>query len=63
MEIEHLVGTMIEIPRAALTADEIAKSAEFFSFGTNDTWEGYCGINSYSSLHSKQIHTHTHKCK
>jgi len=34
--IEHLVGTMIEIPRAALTADEIAKSAEFFSFGTND---------------------------
>ncbi len=35
-EIHHLVGTMIEIPRAALTADEIAKSAEFFSFGTND---------------------------
>ncbi|MFC2114109.1 pyruvate, phosphate dikinase, partial [Bacteroidota bacterium] len=34
--INHLVGTMIEIPRAALTADEIAQSAEFFSFGTND---------------------------
>jgi pyruvate, orthophosphate dikinase len=34
--IDHLVGTMIEIPRAALTADEIAESAEFFSFGTND---------------------------
>lgn len=34
--IKHLVGTMIEIPRAALVADEIAKSAEFFSFGTND---------------------------
>jgi len=34
--IEYLVGTMIEIPRAALVADEIAKSAEFFSFGTND---------------------------
>jgi pyruvate,orthophosphate dikinase len=34
--IEHLVGTMIEIPRAALTADLIAESAEFFSFGTND---------------------------
>jgi pyruvate,orthophosphate dikinase len=33
---EYLVGTMIEIPRAALTADEIAESAEFFSFGTND---------------------------
>jgi pyruvate,orthophosphate dikinase len=35
-KIEYLVGTMIEIPRAALTADEIAKKAEFFSFGTND---------------------------
>jgi pyruvate, orthophosphate dikinase len=34
--IEYLVGTMIEVPRAALTADEIAESAEFFSFGTND---------------------------
>ncbi len=34
--IEYLVGTMIEVPRAALTANEIAKSAEFFSFGTND---------------------------
>ncbi len=33
---EYLVGTMIEIPRAALTADKIAESAEFFSFGTND---------------------------
>ena len=35
-EIKYTVGTMIEIPRAALTADEIAKEAEFFSFGTND---------------------------
>jgi pyruvate, orthophosphate dikinase len=34
--IEYLVGTMIEVPRAAVIADEIAKSAEFFSFGTND---------------------------
>jgi pyruvate,orthophosphate dikinase len=34
--IDYMVGTMIEIPRAALTADEIAESAEFFSFGTND---------------------------
>jgi pyruvate,orthophosphate dikinase len=34
--IEYLVGSMIEVPRAALTADEIAQSAEFFSFGTND---------------------------
>ncbi len=35
-DIKYHVGTMIEIPRAALTADEIAKEAEFFSFGTND---------------------------
>ena len=36
VEMKYEVGTMIEIPRAALTADEIAKEAEFFSFGTND---------------------------
>ncbi len=40
--VEYLIGTMIELPRAALTADQIAKHAEFFSFGTNDltqmTW-------------------------
>ena len=36
VEMKYTVGTMIEIPRAALTADEIAKEAEFFSFGTND---------------------------
>ena len=36
VELKYLVGTMIEIPRAALTADEIAKEAEFFCFGTND---------------------------
>ncbi len=35
-QMEYHIGTMIEIPRAALTADEIAKEAEFFSFGTND---------------------------
>ena len=35
-DLKYLVGTMIEIPRAALTADEIAKEAQFFSFGTND---------------------------
>src|SRR2546422_5931493 len=34
--VPYLVGTMIELPRAALTADEIAKEADFFSFGTND---------------------------
>ena len=36
VKLEYKVGTMIEIPRAAITADEIAKEAEFFSFGTND---------------------------
>ena len=36
VKFDYLVGTMIEIPRAALTADEIAQEAEFFSFGTND---------------------------
>lgn len=36
VRVEYLVGTMIEVPRAALTADEIAQEAEFFSFGTND---------------------------
>jgi pyruvate,orthophosphate dikinase len=36
VEVEYLIGTMIEVPRAALTADQIAEEAEFFSFGTND---------------------------
>jgi len=36
VELKYLVGTMIEIPRACVTADEIAKEADFFSFGTND---------------------------
>jgi pyruvate,orthophosphate dikinase len=36
VEVDYMVGTMIEIPRAALTADQVAESAEFFSFGTND---------------------------
>ena len=36
VRVDYLVGTMIEVPRAALTADEIATEAQFFSFGTND---------------------------
>jgi pyruvate,orthophosphate dikinase len=36
VKVEYLIGTMIEVPRAALTADQIAEEAEFFSFGTND---------------------------
>jgi pyruvate,orthophosphate dikinase len=40
-----LLGTMIEIPRAAITADEIAETAEFFSFGTNDLTQMTCGLS------------------
>ena len=43
--IEYLVGTMIELPRAALRAGEIAGSAEFFSFGTNDLTQTTFGIS------------------
>jgi pyruvate,orthophosphate dikinase len=43
--IEYKFGTMIEIPRAALTADEIAEYAEFFSFGTNDLTQTTYGIS------------------
>ena len=43
--VEFLVGTMIEVPRAALTADEIAKTAEFFSFGTNDLTQTTLGMS------------------
>lgn len=43
--LEYKIGTMIEIPRAALTADEIAESAEFFSFGTNDLTQMTFGIS------------------
>lgn len=43
--IPYLVGTMIELPRAALVADEIARSAEFFSFGTNDLTQTTFGIS------------------
>src|SRR5215510_14944749 len=44
-KIEYLVGTMIELPRAALTADKIAQEAEFFSFGTNDLTQTTYGIS------------------
>jgi pyruvate, orthophosphate dikinase len=45
VQIEYSVGTMIEIPRAALTADEIAETAEFFSFGTNDLTQTALGLS------------------
>ncbi len=44
-KIDYLVGTMIEIPRACVVADEIAKSAEFFSFGTNDLTQTTLGMS------------------
>ncbi len=44
-KIEYLIGTMIEIPRAALTAEEIAAEAEFFSFGTNDLTQMTMGFS------------------
>jgi pyruvate, orthophosphate dikinase len=45
VKLKYLVGTMIEIPRGALTADEIAESAEFFSFGTNDLTQTGLGMS------------------
>jgi pyruvate,orthophosphate dikinase len=45
MKVEYMVGTMIELPRAALVADEIAKEAEFFSFGTNDLTQTTFGFS------------------
>jgi pyruvate,orthophosphate dikinase len=45
VKLDYLVGTMIEVPRGALTADEIAETAEFFSFGTNDLTQTALGIS------------------
>jgi len=44
-KVDYQVGTMIEVPRAALTADEIAREAEFFSFGTNDLTQMTLGLS------------------
>lgn len=44
-KIPYMIGTMIEVPRAALTADKIAQDAEFFSFGTNDLTQMSCGLS------------------
>ena len=44
-KIKYLIGTMIEVPRAALTADEIATEAQFFSFGTNDLTQMTMGFS------------------
>jgi pyruvate,orthophosphate dikinase len=44
-KVKYLVGTMIEIPRAAITADKVAETAEFFSFGTNDLTQTTFGLS------------------
>jgi pyruvate,orthophosphate dikinase len=44
-DLKYMVGTMIEIPRAAMTADEVAREAEFFSFGTNDLTQTTMGLS------------------
>jgi pyruvate,orthophosphate dikinase len=44
-KVKYMVGTMIEVPRAALTADEVATEAEFFSFGTNDLTQMTMGFS------------------
>ena len=50
-KLSYIVGTMIEVPRGALTADEIAKTAEFFSFGTNDLTQTALGMSRDDSRH------------
>jgi len=51
VDLKYFVGTMIEIPRAALTADKIAEEAEFFSFGTNDLTQTTFGISRDDAAH------------
>jgi pyruvate,orthophosphate dikinase len=45
VKVDYMVGTMIELPRAALKADQLAENAEFFSFGTNDLTQTTFGIS------------------
>jgi pyruvate,orthophosphate dikinase len=59
-EIPYKLGTMIEIPRAALTADEIALTAEFFSFGTNDLTQTVFGISRDDAESGFLIHYMEH---
>jgi pyruvate, orthophosphate dikinase len=60
--IKYMVGTMIEVPRAAITADEIAELAEFFSFGTNDLTQTTLGLSRddmgsfYDEYQTKEIY-------
>tara|TARA_B100000530_G_scaffold139573_1_gene87415 strand:- start:1758 stop:4511 length:2754 start_codon:yes stop_codon:yes gene_type:complete len=62
MRVDYIVGTMIEVPRAAITADEIAAEADFFSFGTNDLTQTTLGLSRddmglfYDEYQSKEIY-------
>ncbi len=56
VEIDYLVGTMIELPRAALTADKVAEVAEFFSYGTNDLTQTTLGLSRDDSGKFLQIY-------
>jgi pyruvate,orthophosphate dikinase len=64
-KVKYLVGTMIEIPRAALVADEIAKTAQFFSFGTNDLTQTTMGMSrdDSGSFPSKLYGTGHYRCQ
>ncbi|AZR74851.1 pyruvate, phosphate dikinase [Anoxybacter fermentans] len=57
VDVEYKIGTMIELPRAALTADEIAEEAEFFSFGTNDLTQTTFGF-SRDDAEGKFLHSY-----
>ncbi len=64
VKIDYLVGTMIEVPRAAITADELAEVAEFFSFGTNDLTQTTLGLSRddmgsfFETYRRKEIYAH-----
>ncbi|MEG0873860.1 MAG: pyruvate, phosphate dikinase [Clostridiales bacterium] len=60
IDFKYTVGTMIEVPRAALTADELAKEAEFFSFGTNDLTQTTFGF-SRDDAEGKFLHQYVDK--
>lgn len=60
VEFEYAVGTMIEVPRAALLADEIAREADFFSFGTNDLTQTVFGF-SRDDAEAKFLHEYAEK--
>ncbi|HBJ90511.1 MAG TPA: pyruvate, phosphate dikinase, partial [Gammaproteobacteria bacterium] len=63
VKINYTVGTMVEVPRAAITADEIAKEADFFSFGTNDLTQTTLGLSRddmglfYDEYQRKEIYS------